>query len=97
MKNNKLNTNNKLLKTILLAISGIIFPFYVGSLFLFGGIIMNWFGLTTVLFFALLRVSLFASGARNFFFEGFLIIGVSLCILIIKKYTRKNTTSYEFI
>lgn len=97
MKINKYTINNKLLKIILLVISGIIFPFYFGVLFLFVGIFMNWFGLTTALLFALLRVCLFSSGSRNFFFEGFLIIGISLGILLIKKYTRKNSTSYEFI
>jgi len=97
MKINKSIINNKIFTTTLLVLSGIIFPFYIGILFLFVGIFMNWFGLTTVLLFALLRVSLFSSGSRNFFFEGFLIIGISLCILIIKKYIRKKTNSYDFI
>ena len=97
MKNNLLNLNKSIITTITLFLLGISFPFYIGASFLVVGLILNWFGFFVALLFALVRVLLFSDGSRFYLFEGLIIVSMSIVIFIIKKYTRKNNNSYEFI
>lgn len=97
MKNNLLKLNKSIITTSILFLLGIMFPFYVGTSFLFVGLILNWFNFFVAIIFALVRVLLFSDGSRFYLFEGLIIVSMSIVIFIIKKYTRKNNNSYEFI